>query len=108
MPATIFILLPTIAASDLYDSAHLRWDRLQLYRHGHGRPGRSHVLVCLRCLFANRASCIVGCQLAETLPMNGMPAGHFVRCASTREQILLTDGAIGHEFSSLAIVIVEE
>jgi hypothetical protein len=40
--------------------------------------------------------------------MNGMSTGHFVGGISTTKQILLTNGAIGHVFSCLAIVIIKQ
>lgn len=47
-------------------------------------------------------------ELTETVPVNGMSAGHFVTGGSRRKEVFLADGTIGLVFAVFAIVIVVE
>lgn len=74
----------------------------------HGVPSGHHALLGFGRLFTDGTAGIVGSQLSEAIPMNGMPTGHFVTGRSGREQVFLTHGAVGLVLAHLAIVILVE
>jgi hypothetical protein len=108
MPSSIAISFFAIIAHDGDDSRQLWRYRLQGNPHGHGLPRRGHVFGSFGRLFTDGAAGIVGGEFFETVPMNGMSTGHFVRGVSGTEEIFLTYGAVGHVLAGLAIVIVKE
>ena len=74
----------------------------------HRIPSGHHALLGFGRLFTDGTARIVGSQLSEAVPMNGMSTGHFVTGRSGGEQIFLTDGAVGLVLAHLAIVILVE
>jgi len=56
-------------------------------------------------LFANRTARVVGAEIFETLPMNGVATGHLVRSDPTCKQVFLAYGTARHVFPGLAVMV---
>ena len=108
MPSAVPITLLAVVASNCNDSGQVGRDGLEGDAHGHGLPGRGHLLVGFGRLLAHRTAGIERRELAEAVPVDGMAAGHLVRGRAGAEEVLLTYGTIGHVLTRLAVVIVEE
>ena len=108
MPPAVPIALLTVIAGNGHDPGQIRRDGLQRDAHGHGLPGRGHLLVGFSSLLAHGAASVERREFAEAVPVDGMAAGHLVRGRTRAEQILLADGAVRHVLARLAVVIVEE
>lgn len=105
VPGPGIVLLLTIVAGNVDHTAELGWDGLKGHSCRHGVPGGHHALAGLGRLFADRTAGVVGGQLTETLPVNGVTTGHLVGGTSRTEEELLTDGTVGFVLSRFAIVV---
>lgn len=105
MPGPGVFRLLAIDARNVHDSSQLRGYGLQRHTCRHCVPSRHHSLFRLCCLLTNRTTRVVRCQLAETLPVNGVPARHFVRSTARTKQELLADGTVRLVLAALAIVV---
>ena len=94
----------TVDARHGHDPGQFRWDWLDGHGMRHGVPGGRHAFARFGRLFTNGTAGIVRRQLTETVPVNGVSAGHFVRGPTRTEQILLTHRTIAPVLASLAIV----
>ncbi|KAG9287206.1 hypothetical protein G9A89_002944 [Geosiphon pyriformis] len=104
MPPPIDIPFSTIAANYCYHAGQFGSDGLHGNPHGHGLPGGSHVFRAFGRFFTHhRTSRMVGSSFLETMPVNDMAIGHFMRGISTGKQIVLTHRTITHVFASLAM-----
>jgi hypothetical protein len=108
VPTPVVLSIFTIVAINSNDPCHIGRDRLQGYSHGNGRPRGGHLFGRFSRFLAHGTARIVRCQFLETVPMNGMSAGHFVGGMPAGKQIFLTNGAIAHVFAGFAIVIVKQ
>jgi hypothetical protein len=77
---------------------------------GQLRPHWLHLLSGFSRFFANGTSCnhIVARKFAEAVPMNGMPARHFMTGLARGKQILQANGATTLIFTGFAIVILKD
>jgi len=96
-----------VVADDSNDLGHVPGYGLQGDTHGHGLPCRRHLFDGLGGLLANGTPGIEGGQLLETVPVDGVSAGHLVTGLAAAEKVLLADGAVGHIFSGFAVVVME-
>ena len=108
VPCAIFIGTLAVVADDGHGLGQIRRDGLQFDAHGHGIPRRLHPLVRFGRLLAYGAAGIMGGQLAEAVPVDGVAAGHLVRGRTGAEQVLLADGTILHVLADLAVVLSKE
>ena len=97
-----------VVADDGHGLRQVGGNGLQFDAHGHGIPRRLHPLVRFGRLLADGAAGIVGGQLAEAVPVDGVAAGHLVRGRAGAEEVLLADGAVLHVLADLAVVLGEE
>lgn len=72
----------------------------------HGVPGGHHAFLGFGRLFAHGTARIVCGQLAETIPVNGVSAGHLVAGRAARKEVFLTNRTVGLVLAHLAIVVV--
>ena len=94
----------TIVARNGHDPRQFGRHGLHGNRPGHGVPGRHHALAGFGRLFADRAAAVVGGELAEAVPVNGVAAGHFVGGAAAGKEVFLADGAVAAVFAGFAVV----
>jgi len=78
VPRAILIGPLAVVADDGHGLGQVGRDGLQFDAHGHGVPRWLHPLVGFGCLLAYGAAGIVGGQLAEAVPVDGVAAGHLV------------------------------
>jgi hypothetical protein len=108
VPATLVILLFTVVASNVHHARQFGGDGLEGNAHGNRTPRRFHLFRRLGRLFTNGTARIKGGELLETVPMDRVSTGHFVRGVTTGKQIFLTDGTIRVVLALLAVVVVKE
>ena len=108
VPCAILIGTLAVVADDGHGLGQIRRDGLQFDAHGHGIPRRLHPLVRFGRLLADGTAGIMGGQLTEAVPVDGVAAGHLVRGRAGAEQILLADGTILHVLADLAVVLGKE
>lgn len=108
VPPAVPIALLTVIAGNGNDPGQIRRDGLQGDAHGHGLPSRGHLFVRFSSLLAYGAASVERRELSEAVPVDGMATGHLVRGRTGAEQILLTNGAVGHVLARLAVVIIEK
>lgn len=105
VPGPTVVVAFAVVADHGHDTGQFRRHRLHRDSRRHGVPRRHHALSRLRRFLADGAAAVVRRQLSEAVPVNGVPAGHFVRGPTRIEQVLLTDGTVGPVLAGLAIVI---
>lgn len=105
MPRSSIILLLTIVARNVHHPAQFGWYGLQSDTGRHRIPGGHHSFLRLGCFLADGAPRIVGGQLPETFPVNGVTTRHFVGRTPRAKEEFLTDGTVGFVFSTFAIVV---
>jgi hypothetical protein len=108
VPRSSIIRTFTVVTGHIHHTTELGWYRLQGDSLSHGSPRGHHSLPCLGRLFADWTAAVVGRQLTKALPVNRVPAGHFVRRAATAKEVFLAHGAVALILARLAIVIVEQ
>ena len=108
MPPAVPIALLAVVAGDGNDPGQVGGDGLEGDAHGHGLPGRGHLIVGFGRLLADGTAGVERGELSEAVPVDGVAAGHLVRGRAGAEEVLLADGAVGHVLAGLAVVIVEE
>ena len=108
VPPAVPIALLTVIAGNGNDPGQIRRDRLQGDAHGHCLPCRGHLLVRFSSLLTYGAASVERRELSETVPVDGMAAGHLVGGRAGAKEVLLANGTVGHVLARLAVVIVEE
>ena len=108
MPTQIATRPFTVAAINVDHAGHFWRDWLQGDSHGDGGPRRRHLSGRLGRFLADGTARIVGCEFLKAMPMNCVPAGHFVGRKTAAEQVFLTNRTVAHVAARLAVVIVKE
>jgi len=78
MPPPSEIALFAIIASNIHHFGPFRREGLQRNVPGNGGPSGRHTLGAIRRFLADRAPTVVIGEFLETVPVDGMPAGHLV------------------------------
>lgn len=108
MPPTLVILLFAVVASNVHHPCQFSGDGLQGNAHGNRAPSWFHLFRRFGRLFTDGAAGIKRGELLETVPMDRVSTGHFVRGVTTGKQIFLTHRTIRIVLALLAVVIVKE
>mmetsp|Transcript_10216 Transcript_10216/g.21299 ORF Transcript_10216/g.21299 Transcript_10216/m.21299 type:complete len:294 (+) Transcript_10216:281-1162(+) len=106
MPSPGVLRFCAIDAGNVNNPGEFWRNGLQANPSCHGIPCRHHSFLRFCRLFANGTPRVVGRQLSEAFPVNGVTAGHFVGGTPGRKEKLLADRTVGFVLSALAIVVV--
>jgi hypothetical protein len=105
--STIFVAF-TVVARHSDNSRQLRGYGLHGYARRHSVPRWHHAFPRLGRFLTHGTTTVVRSKLPETVPMNRVPTGHFVRGTPGIKEIFLTDRAVAPVLAGLAIVIAVE
>ena len=108
MPPQIAIRAFAVVAKNVDHAGHVRRHRLQRNAQGNRGPRRRHLFGRLGRFLAHGTPRVVRREFLEAVPVDRVPARHFVRGKSAAEQVFLTDRAVAHVLARLAVVIVKQ